>query len=512
MSNPLKTLLSGDDLDFAIAHVTAYYDTDFYPRVAEFDALQAQWSDVRQHILNSDLDELLTAAPIVEPWPKPRNGFRIVHQLEPLDSLIYTALAKKIAAQVEEARAGSEVACSYRISVSDSSFFTDGSGFSVYRDRCTKLASQFPFVLVLDISDFYNKIYLHRLQNAIETAADEPVGISKRIEYLLTALNNKASQGIPIGPAASIIMSEATLIDADQFFFNRGYEHVRYVDDFRIFGESQRQLEALLQEFCLYLHENHRLSISAEKTRVMESHDFIRKELNNQYQLEKLEILNEIEVVNPYTLEVEDIELAPIDNAGEVLLDALERITSFETLDLGVIRAIVRRAKAHGIRDIAPYLVDNIKFFAPAINDIVLYLNSVTDGDFIKEHKKAFMALCESDAVDLRAVRLWFEWYFSGHGDLLENSKIRKFVFSSKRLRPQVRASITMGSQTWVKERKNQLLQHASWDRRSIVLGAETLSKDEREKWLRPMKKNPNLNFMDRCMIDWVLNPPIIEF
>lgn len=505
MSQPLSNFLTAADLDFAIAHISHYYDTDFYPRVEEFGAIRFRWGEIRDRILRSDFDELLSATPVIEPWPKPRGGFRMVHQLEPIDALIYTAMAKHVAPGIESRRANPQTACSYRIAVSDSSFFTEGSGFAVYRERCTSLAESFSHVLVLDISDFYNKIYLHRVQNAIQTVSKDKSGISRQIEYFLTALNTKASQGIPVGPAASIVMSEATLIDADEFIYGRSFEHVRYVDDFRIFSNSARELEQLLQEFCLYLHENHRLTLSPEKTRIMESSEFVRKELNNQYQLEKLEILNEIEIVNPYTQEVEDIALEPLENAAELLLDALRRLTQFESVDLGVVRAIVRRARAHNIVDIAPFLIENIRFFAPAANDVVLYLSSVTDEDFIKENQKLLAGLCESTAADLRCVRLWLEWYFSQHIGLLNIPKIRAFALASKRLRPQARASVTLRTQSWVKEKKSQVMHHASWDRRSILLASQTLSSDEREKWLKPLLKGQGLGMLDRYMIEWVL-------
>lgn len=504
MSQPLKTLISPDALDFAINHISDYYDTDFFPRAEEFVAIRFSWDEVKNYILESDLDRILSAPPLVEPWPKPRSGFRIVHRPEPLDSIVYAALAKTIASHVEGARASPEVACSYRISESNRSFFTEGSGFHVYRERCENLSKVFPFVLSADISDFYNKIYLHRLQNAIQSAIDNPNGISKRIEYFLTTLNTKASQGIPVGPAASIIMAEATLIDADQFIFGRGFEHVRYVDDFRIFGNSHQQLRGLLQDFCIYLHENQRLSLSSEKTYISKSEDFIRQELNNQYQLEKLEILGEIEVVNPYTMEV-NIGLAPIDNAGEILSDALARITKFDTLDLGVIRAIIRRAKAHGIKDIVPNLLNNIEFFAPAVNDIALYLDSISDKDFISAYASQLAELCDHPAANMRAVRLWLEWYFSRHVELLKITKIRAFVFSSKRLRPQACAAITLKNQAWIKDRKSQMLHYASWDRRSILLAAKVLSRDEREKWLAPLVKSESLSRMDKWMADWVI-------
>lgn len=512
MTQPLKTLIDADSLDFALRHISSYYDTDFFPRTEEFLAIGHSWDEVKSHILESDLDHILSAPPLVEPWPKTRSGFRIVHRPEPLDSIVYTALAKTVASAVEAARASPEVACSYRISESDRSLFADGSGFNVYRERCENLSNDFPFVLSADISDFYNKIYLHRLQNAIQVATDAPPGISKRIEYFLTALNTGASQGIPVGPAASIIMAEATLIDADQFLYGRGFEHVRYVDDFRIFGNSHQELQSLLQDFCLYLHENQRLSLSPEKTRISKSEDFINKELNNQYQLEKLEILAEIEVLNPYTMEVEDVGFVLSDDAGDILLDALTRITKFETLDLGVIRAIVRRARAHGIRDIAASLIEHIEFFAPAVNDIALYLDSITDADFVASFGSQLQGLCDHPASNIRAVRLWLEWYFSRHEALLSIGRIRAFVFSSNRLRPQARAAITMSNQAWVKDRKNQLLHYAYWDRRSILLAAQVLSKDEREKWLKPIIKAGHLDRMDSWMAKWVLDGAPDEF
>lgn len=506
MTQPLSTLITPASLDFGLRHISHYYDTDFFPRAEEFLAIEHSWGEVKKYILEADLDQLLSAPPIVEAWPKPKSGFRVVHRLEPIDSIVYAALAKTVAPAVEAARTNPEVACSYRISESDTSFFADGSGFHVYRTRCENLSKVFPFVLSADISDFYNKIYLHRLQNAIQSATDIPAGISNRIEYFLTTLNTKASQGIPVGPAASIIMAEATLIDADQFIYGRAFEHVRYVDDFRIFGNSYQELQALLQDFCVYLHENQRLSLSPEKTRISKSQDFVRLELNNQYQLEKLEILEEIEVVNRYSLEVEDVDLAVMDNAGEILLDALTRITKFEALDLGVIRAIVRRARAHGIKDIAENLLDNIEFFAPAVNDIALYLDSVTDTNFVSSHAHKLQEICDPPASNIRAVRLWFEWYFSRHLALLDFNKIRAFVFSSKRLRPQARAAITMGNQAWVKDRKNQLLHYAYWDRRSILMAAQTLSKDEREKWLTPLIRGGSLDRMDKWIAKWVMS------
>lgn len=108
MTQPLKKLINADSLDFALRHITTYYDTDFFPRTEEFLAIEHSWDEVKSYLLESNLDQVLSAPPLVEPWPKTRSGFRIVHRPEPLDSIVYAALAKTIASNVEVARTSPE--------------------------------------------------------------------------------------------------------------------------------------------------------------------------------------------------------------------------------------------------------------------------------------------------------------------------------------------------------------------------------------------------------------------
>lgn len=507
MSQPLKTFLTEESLDFALAHIMSFYDTDFFPRTEEFLAIAHNWKEVKQHLLSSSLDQLLSASPVVEPWAKVRGGYRIVHRLEPIDSLIYTAMAKRVLGDVEKSRLSPEVACSYRFTQEWDSFFGEGTGFEVYRERCYALAEKYQFVLCADIADFYNKIYLHRLQNALQLACDEPKDISKKIESFITALNTKASQGIPIGPAASIVMSEATLTDVDKFVMEKGHEHVRYVDDFRIFGDTFSGLQVLLQSLTTYLHENHRLSLNSEKTFIVTGENFVDKELNNQYAQEKLQILGEIEGADPYSHDPdEEADAVPTADLPEVLVAALEKLIDRDTLDLGLARTIIRRAKAHTVPNIAPILLENLFFLAPVVNDVVLYLDALSAASLLSEFEGLLTAAVSDPAMDIRTVRLWFEWYFARRIELLSVGSIKAFVWSSERLRPQAQAAILLKNESWIKERKNKILHYAYWDRRSIILAASVLAKDERDKWLTPLMKNDGVSMLDRWMMKWVLD------
>ena len=44
------TILTDASLDFARAHIEAYYDSDFFPKRDEFVALWACWDDVKKHL------------------------------------------------------------------------------------------------------------------------------------------------------------------------------------------------------------------------------------------------------------------------------------------------------------------------------------------------------------------------------------------------------------------------------------------------------------------------------
>ena len=97
-----------------------------------------------------------------------------MHQLHPSDLIAYTAAARIAAQHIERMREpiADRVACSYRIQVNDDngSFFDYGTGFDSFTERSLELANDHSHVLILDISDFYNQIYLHRVQGAIYRA------------------------------------------------------------------------------------------------------------------------------------------------------------------------------------------------------------------------------------------------------------------------------------------------------------------------------------------------------
>jgi len=518
----MDKLLTDEALDFARRHLTKYYDTDFFPKPFEFNAIWYKWDELKK-IPRKDL--VMKSSPIAIPWKKARGGFRVVHQLNPLDSIVYTAMTYSVAKEIESKRReqNHEAVCSYRIHIDGAGFFTSGSGFETYRRRCERFAEEFDYVLMTDISDFYNQIYLHRLENAISDATNSNKG--KLFGSFLMSLNTKNSQGIPVGPAASIILSEASLIDVDEFISNEGFSHVRYVDDIRIFGNSEIELDRLLQKLTLYLHQSHRLGLVGDKTKIIDTTSFLQQELNNQYQLEKLEILDDIESSNHYSTSFEsnDEDLEDSDEEegddvaiGEKLLAALERIEKYEHLDLGLARAILRRARVGKHEEILDYVLDNLRQLRPVLNDVVLYLESVTNEGTIDNIKLKLRKLLENNQLKDDATKEWFSWYIGNHESLSKDLHFSELFENSIRFSNQARAVIKAKKTSWVRRKKENLLSEGPWNRRAIIYAAQILTKDEKEAWLKSVKTNKALDITDQWMIDWVLDgtpmvPPLPE-
>lgn len=503
------TILTETSLEFAREHIHKYYDSDFFPKPIEFEALWNQWEEVKKELLSKNVAKLWVTHPRAMTIAKPKGGFRVVHQLEPLDAIVYTALACHIAPSIEAARmpVDSHIACSYRLSIAEGSFFSGGSGWTNFSTKTEELAKQYSHILVTDITDFYNQIYLHRLNNAIESADPNLKPVSDDIETFLSTLNSRSSQGVPVGPAASIVMSEAVLIDVDIFLRDQGMAHTRYVDDIRVFSDSPRDLYKLLERLTLYLYENHRLTLAAEKTIVMGAGDYVQKHLHNNYAEEKVQLLETLEIFNPYTNEFEELEFGVLDDDAQQhaqLLTAIEKIMEYDHFDLGLARSVIRTARRNSVPVLAKYLLENFEFFVPAVNDVVLYLHEVTDAALAKELCPILEELISLSSLDSQLVRFWMEWYVAQYPEFMQSAKLHQFVFSGSNVENQALAAITTKNVAWVRNHKATVYNLGGWSRRAVLNASRVLPSDERNHWLKLFIGNSPV-VLDRWVAKWVL-------
>lgn len=503
--------LSRESLEFAKNHINHFYDSDFFPKPFEYKALWAKWDEVVTHLTCNEIDKYSIEQPRVFAAPKPNGTFRIVHQLDPINTLIYTALAFLIADKIEAARIpeAEKVACSYRIGIESKkgTFFANGMGYLGFIEKCRDLSVENGYVLVTDITDFYNQIYVHRLQNAIENSDKDLLEISNNTERFLLDLNGSVSQGVPVGPAASIIMAEAVLIDVDNFIRDTKHPHTRYVDDIRIFGSSKEALRLFQEKLTKYLYENHRLTLAGDKTKVIPSSQFADEYLNSPEEIEKSEIHEALgEIKSPidayggsFEEAVDEGEIRP-----SVLTELMERVLSVEKLDLGLARHILRQCRRYRIRTIANQVLDNFDFLSPVISEVVLYLSKVSNQVFINRNKNRLILLFTTAInSEVPFIKEWIEYYISNDSKLLEVKEIRDLIFSSGSIRNQATSARLLNLTHWVRGQKVNMSHLSPWDRRSVIYSGLALSKAELNGWLNTLEKN-STNFTEQMTIKWI--------
>lgn len=500
--------LTEESLDFAKQHIDKYYDSDFFPKPFEFEAIWHNWDEVKSELSSKNVEKLWVFPPHTMPAIKSNGTYRIVHQLEPVDAIIYTAMAYEIADSVEAARLPAELkaACSYRLQIHEGSFFSAGGGYPDFDSRTVELSEEFKYILATDITDFYNQIYLHRLNNAIEFADPNLKNKAKDIESFLSRINGKTSQGIPVGPAASVVMSEALMTDVDQFLQGLGLNFTRYVDDVRIFSNDIETLDAALRDLTTYLYENHRLTLASGKTKIMEAEKYVSEYLHNPYDLEKEEIFESLEIFNPYTGEVEEHEVEMDENeaAEQAFLAAIDKAINQKTLDVGLAKGIIRRARTmHSPVLIAPIL-GNFQFFLPVVSDAMIYISQIIEEDGVQNYQAEIEAICSSDAIKNPLARYWLEWFIAHHSSLMQGPIAQALINTTGNIENQAIAAVTNNNIAWVRHMKSQIYNTSARGRRAILFSTRILPSDERNHWLK-MTIGSTHFLIDKWVATWVL-------
>ena len=279
-----------------------------------------------------------------------------------------------------------KVACSHRLELTpEGAFFSPDTGWKDFHTRSKELArtNRFSHILLADISDFYNQLGQHRIQNALEMAAVS-AGRSRNIEQFLNQLTAKQSQGLPVGPTASAVLAEACLIDVDNFLLRQNVPHVRYADDFHIFCISRRQAIEIRHALSEYLFAVHRLSLESSKSSVQHVTQFLKElsdpeEAEQQAKVDRLsELIRAFEdehgwywFENPESPDESQV-LGQAER--EALADLFRQCVELRPLQLGLARYLLRKALQSRTVVLNQLVFENLGSLAPAMRDIARYL------------------------------------------------------------------------------------------------------------------------------------------
>lgn len=275
------SIVKDDALRLAIKNVANHGDTDIFPYPVENLLFHDDESGVLTVLqeLDSSFEAALASNPILTVKSLSAvgySGFRYGTQIDPLWNTYLLALVISVGKDIESRRVPDNVVFSYRFAPDpkEHTIFNRSIGWSKFQEKSVQLARENPFVLKCDISDFYPRIYHHRLDNSLRQATKNH-DVIKRIMTILMAVSENVSYGLPVGGPAARLLSELLLNRVDRLLSNEGIVYCRFVDDFNIFAKTREDAYRHLITLSDLLLSNEGLSLQKTKTKILTSSEFL---------------------------------------------------------------------------------------------------------------------------------------------------------------------------------------------------------------------------------------------
>lgn len=500
--------------EYSLDHLVSKGDTDIFPFPFELKFLRDCKAEVVAELSATDLSRYSPMSLIESLIPKTKFGFRVAHQPFPVDTLIFTALVCKIFDAVEEGRdlIDNNRSFSYRKMRGQSQeFFAPDH---TYRDWVNHIKSymfreDFSHVIRTDISDFYSRIYRHRLENILESLSGDKQTV-KKIEKFIMDWRGGQSFGLPIGSNAARLLAEAALNDTDLALLSEGIEHTRYVDDIVIFVKNGEDPYASLAFLAKHLSSNEGLSLNNQKTRIYDWDEFIASTSEPAAEDDdaKEEFATEKLFWAAYGQDGSDQEALEALMLKD-LRQELEEALAEAFWDMGKIRIVLHAMRLVRNADVSAYIRQNLSSLVPFSKDIFLLIEEfVAAGVPGFENMSAEITdlLLSPRMQPLDCARAWF----------LELGVRRIVTFSAAETRRLDSLSGTLDVRqlhlirwrandvNFFRHRKTRVHEIQPWAQPSFIFGARCLPSDEYSHWIRANRSR--LQFpLAKEFADWCL-------
>jgi len=495
--------LQAASLDWALRHLNFEGEGDLFPKPFETDLLGKSWSTVRPMLEKIDISSHTWSATRNVLVPKDEVSFRRASQLDPLDAVLFTGIIYEAGRVIESRRRplSENRVFSYRFDPQNNgSMFALGNPWGGFWRSALKYSSTASHVVVLDISDFYNQIYHHTIENQLNESQVSRAHVSAILNLLSTA-SSGVSRGIPIGPHSSHVLAELSLIPLDDYLSLKGYNYWLFVDDIHIACTSHQQAQISIYDVAKFLDTSQKLLLNKQKTEILTSREYraraklmlVDNPINNE-EKRILEILQRR--AGPYTrvalsdLAPEDLKFLQGANIEGILKSYLEPGEP----NYVRLRWFLRRLAQVGLPGGLEYIIANLQKCLPAIGEVAAYLNSAKElyrGAWADIGEALISSLKQPIVATNEYLQIVLLSMFSritplNHFHLLAQS----FDIYGDAARREVllAAAITPASTPWVQSIKTNFGLMDPWQRRALIFAAQRLPKDERRFWLKNLK------------------------
>lgn len=450
------------------------------------------------------------------------TGFRSTTHIDPIWNAYLLSLTVELGAAIEASRIPTDAnqVFSYRFSpdTEEHTLFDRHIGWRSFQERAVELAGSNRFVLSTDISDFYPRVYHHRIKNALDRVSSNK-DACKRIDVILSDLSvGGVSYGLPVGGNAARILAEALLSRTDRLLRDSGVQFLRFVDDYYVFAESQDSLRESLAYLAEILSFHDGLSLSRGKTRIMSAEEFRRhapmseSSLDSEQSEDAREFLRVRLVYDPYspTADSDYEQLAKELDRFDVV-GMLARELRKSRIDEKLVRQLVKSLKYldTSLRDAAASsLVQNLKVLYPIFPTVALTLTRLLEDLSDETKEQLFSTLRTLIATGSYVFRVPANLCFAIRLLLYDRSDAATILLTKIHRDTNtllIRRDITLGMAKrsidhWVADwcRRSETL--SVWERRALYPASYMLG-DEGKHW-RQRQRGPHK--VEQAYRDWI--------
>jgi Reverse transcriptase (RNA-dependent DNA polymerase) len=515
---------------FAVRNIAWHGDTDVYPYPLEnhwFHDAEESIADLLMK-LDGDFDGWLKFYPLTYATGLSSvgyNGFRAATQIDSIWNAYLLALLLEIGPEIERARIPVDkgVVFSYRFkpSLEEMTLFDKDIGWYLFQKAALDRAASSEFVVSTDISDFYSRVYHHRLENALKKATQN-ADVVKRIMEISKRLSvGETSYGLPVGGQASRILAELLLNRTDRLLSTSRISFCRFVDDYYLFARTVGEAQSALVQLSEILLTNEGLTLARSKTRVLSKSEFLRsspvaatEDGSTSDEAMAREFLDFRLAFDPYSQTAADDyvllkeQLEHFDITG-MLAKELRK----SRIDEGMTRHLIKamRYLQPELRDAAvSSVVRNLNLLYPIFPSVAILLHRILPDLSEMVRSEVFETLRalinEGSHIFLVPANLSYAIRILAYDRAEETDALLSEVYDRPRSNIMVKRDVILamtrrGVDYWLSAQLKKFNTATAWERRALIVASYILS-DEGQHWRRRVREE--LQDADALFMQWV--------
>jgi hypothetical protein len=514
---------------FAIRNVAKHGDTDVFPYPLENHWFHDSEDAVADLLMQLDkgFDDWLKAYPVhfvTGLSSVGYNGFRAATQIDPIWNAYLLSLLIEVGPDIEKARISveKETVFSYRFKPSPerNTLFDPEQGWAKFHRTALERGKAFEFVVSTDISDFYPRVYHHRLENALSQATDK-ADIVHRIMEILKRLSIGTSYGLPVGGHAARLLAELLLNRTDRLLRAQKIVFCRFVDDYLLFADSAGGAQSVLVQLSEILLSNEGLTLARSKTRIMSRSDFERTSplaepaaADSADEGMAREFLGLRLAYDPYSPTAdEQYELLSGELQRFDITGMLARELRKSRIDEGTTRQLVKsiRFLNPGLRDAAvSSVIRNLRVLYPIFPSVMIMLRQLREDLSEETQEEIFETIRalinERSHILLVPANLSFAIHTLAYDRSEETDALLIDVYGRPKTDMMVKRDVLLAMTLrrvdyWLSEQLKRFAVLTLWEKRALIVASYTLG-DEGKHWRARVRNE--LQETDRLFLSWV--------